>query len=106
MSSGDDLAHFERLWNRIWWLIKHQKSWASVLSHVSDLVIKYVPFTDLSFLILWNYGLESHDYYFAIQDKLIYPKVLITDSGLICQLLKYSRNSKALTPQRFLNIFT
>lgn len=38
---------------------------------------------NLSFLILWNFSLESHGYYFEIQGKLIYTEVLITDSGLI-----------------------
>lgn len=41
---------------------------------------------DLNFLLLWNYSLELHDYYFAIQDKLIYTEVLITDSCLVCEV--------------------
>lgn len=54
---------------------------------------------DLSLPVLWNYGVQSRDYYFAIQDKLIDTKVLVTDNGLSCWLLKYSRNLKALTPK-------
>lgn len=54
---------------------------------------------DLSFPVLWHYGVQSCDYYFAIQDKLIYTNVLVTHNGLTCPLLKYSRNLKALIPK-------
>lgn len=56
---------------------------------------------DLSFLILWNYSLELHDYCLKLQDKLIYTNILMTDSSLISSLSRYGRILKALRPQRF-----
>lgn len=38
---------------------------------------------DVSFLILYNYSSVLHDYWFKLQGKLIYTKVLMTDSSLI-----------------------
>lgn len=60
---------------------------------------------DLSFPVLWNYGVQSRDYYFAIQDKLIYTNVLVTHNG---SLVRYSSTVEIwkLLSQRFFNIFT